>query len=518
MRRVVPAMSTLSRRETFLALSALSLTLLACDQAERLAGGDPLVKPRAVGARALRRAARGDRLRAFYEARHWKAAWTPQLAGELQTAFKELPRHAIDPAKLSNMITSESPVLREIELTTAAMAYGDALAHGLARPETLFEIFALERNDAGVDQGLGLALSGGGLSAWLEGLAPVDEEYKTLSAAYLTYRERADRPMPTPIPEGKLLKPGERDRRIPQLAQLLDALGYSAVPDVADAALYGPVIVEAVKAFQNDNGINADGVLGADTVAALNAGPDDRARQLALNLEARRWLKREIPPTRIDVNIACAFQTYYRDGRIADSRRVVAGKPGAETPNLSGAFKQIVVNPPWNVPQGIAEKEILPKGRGYLAANDMSIVDGRVIQRPGPKAALGRVKFDMQNRYAIYLHDTPSKQRFNDNERHFSHGCVRVADAVGFARLLAAEHGKTAEFDEKLAAGETAVVDLEAETPVRLLYHTVFVDPQGRVGFRPDVYGWDATLATALGMDPPMRRGLAGPAPTSIGP
>jgi murein L,D-transpeptidase YcbB/YkuD len=402
------------------------------------------------------------------------------------------------------MIRSEEPIAREVELTGAALAYGDALAHGLAKPETLFKIFALDRNDASVDEGLARALTEGDLSAWMRGLAPADKEYEALSTAYLAYRESAGRPAPQALPEGKSLKPGMSDPRVPQLVQLLNALGYSAALSKADVSLYDPAVVATVQAFQNDNGINADGVLGADTVAALNAGPDDRARQLALNLEARRWLKRQVPQTRIDVNTACAFQTYYRDGRMADSRRVVAGKPGAETPNLSSAFKQLVVNPPWNVPQGIAE--------------DMKIVEGRVVQSPGPKSSLGLVKFDMQNRYAIYLHDTPSKARFNDNERHFSHGCVRVADAVGFARALCAEHGTVAEFDQKLSAGETAVVDLGAETAVRLLYHTAFVDPQGRVGFRPDIYGWDAKLAEALGMNPPLRRGLASPLETSIGP
>ena len=518
MRRVVPAMNLLSRRETVLALSTLSFVVMSCDARERLSREDSLVKPRWVGADALRRAAKGDRLRTFYEARRWKAAWTPRSAGQLQAAFKDLPRHGIEPEALANRVQSSDPVQREVELTGAAMAYGDALAHGLARPQVLFEIFALERNEVSVDAGLASALESGGLSTWLTGLAPADKEYEILSAAYLTYRERARRPPPPALPDGKPVKPGMRDPRAPQLVQLLNALGYVVAPQSPDPTRYDPAIVAAVQAFQNDNGLNADGVLDADTVAALNAGPDDRARQLALNLEARRWLKRQVPSDRIDVNIACAFQTYYREGKAIDSRRVVAGKPGAETPNLSGAFKQLVINPPWNVPQGIAEQEILPKGSQYLAANDMQVVEGRVVQAPGPKSALGQVKFDMQNRYAIYLHDTPFKNRFDDNERHFSHGCVRVADAVGFARMLCDERGKAAEFDEKLAAGDTAVLDLGAQIPVRLLYHTVFVDPQGRVGFRPDVYGWDAALAAALGMTPPLRRGLAKSAPTSVGP
>lgn len=511
-------MSILSRRETLLALSTLALGLIACDADERIAGGDALAAPKQVSAQALRNAVSDPRTKAFYEQRAWRAAWTPSTSAQLQSALKDLPRHGIDPVRLAGIIKSQDPAAREVELTQAALSYGDALAHGLAKPQTLFAIFALERNDLNVDKTLATALADDTLSDWIEALPPGDEDYQTLSKAYLTYQERAAGPQPAALPKGRPVKPGRRDGRMPQIAQMLEAAGYPAPLDATDPSRYGPPIVEAVKAFQNDQGINADGVLGADTVAVMNAGPSDHARQIALNLEARRWLKRQVPDTRIDVNTACTFLTYFRGGKAVDSRRVVAGKPKHETPHLSGAFKQLVVNPPWNVPEGIAAAEILPKGQAYLAANDMYVADGRVIQRPGPKSSLGLVKFDMQNRYAIYLHDTPSKARFNANERHFSHGCVRVAEAVEFARMLANEHGKGAEFEEKLAAGKTAVVDLGVEVPVRLLYHTVFVDPKGRVGFRPDVYGWDAMLATALGMDAPMRRDPLGAIPDVSGP
>jgi murein L,D-transpeptidase YcbB/YkuD len=501
---------------------ALFPIMSGCDRAKQIvSGGDSLVDPSKVSGAALKRAATDKRLAAFYEARRWRAAWTPGDGARLQDAFEGAWAHGIDPVRFQTLLDgAETPVEREVALTKAALTYGDALAHGLADPSTLFEVFALERNDLKVDASLQQALSGEALEPWLEGLAPRDAGYAALSKAYLTYREQAGAQQAQPIPEGKPLKPGGKDPRIPQIAAALQAGGYLLAPaeGATPPVAYDSTRVEAMKAYQNDHGINADGVVGADTIAVINAGPDDRARQIALNLEARRWLKRDVPEQRIDVNTAAAFLEYYRNGQRVDYRRVVAGKPGDETPHLSGGFKQLVVNPPWNVPESIATEEILPKGAGYLAANDMSVIDGRVVQEAGPKSALGLVKFDMQNRYAIYLHDTPAKDRFQENERHFSHGCVRVADAVQFAQALASERGKEGEFQEKLAAGDTATVDLGTETPVRLVYHTVFVDPDGRIGFRPDVYGWDAKLATALGMNPPMRRGLVGDAPISIGP
>jgi murein L,D-transpeptidase YcbB/YkuD len=226
-------------------------------------------------------------------------------------------------------------------------------------------------------------------------------------------------------------------------------------------------------------------------------------------MERRRWLARALPPTRIDVNIASAELVYLRDGNEAWTSRAVAGSPEDPTPPIGGAFKQLVVNPPWNVPEGIAAEEILPKGPAYMAANDMYVDNGRVVQRPGPKAALGAVKFDMQNRWAIYLHDTPAKSVFASDQRHRSHGCVRVERAVEFARFLANERGVVSDFDTDLQSGETGTVQLKEEVPVRLLYHTAYVDKSGRLIFADDVYEWDDRLGQAMGLEPSRRRPTA---------
>ena len=234
-------------------------------------------------------------------------------------------------------------------------------------------------------------------------------------------------------------------------------------------------------------------------VRAHPAGPAlrARARTLALNLERLRWLDRTPPATRIDVNVAAARLWFLMDGAVLDSRKVVAGAPGHETPLLQASFRRIVVNPPWIVPHDIAAKEILPKGRRYLARHDMRIVDGRVIQEPGPDSSLGAVKFDLQDDADIYLHDTPQQSAFERADRHLSHGCVRVEDAVGFARLVAEQFGAADQLDDRLASGETASVSLDADVPVRLLYLTAYVD-DGGVHFARDAYGWDADLAQAL--------------------
>jgi murein L,D-transpeptidase YcbB/YkuD len=238
--------------------------------------------------------------------------------------------------------------------------------------------------------------------------------------------------------------------------------------------------------------------------AAAHAHPGShalsgKARTLAVNLERRRWLARAPAATRIDVNVAAARLWFWRDGALVDSRKVVAGSPHHETPLIAASFSRIVTNPPWNVPASIARREILPKGAGYLARHDMRVVDGRVVQAPGPGSALGLVKFDLDDDQDIYLHDTPAQAAFDREDRNLSHGCIRVEDAVGFARLVAETFGVADQFDERLASGDTRSVSLGAEVPVRLLYETAYVD-DGQVAFAPDVYGWDSDLAAALGM------------------
>jgi murein L,D-transpeptidase YcbB/YkuD len=312
-----------------------------------------------------------------------------------------------------------------------------------------------------------------------------------------------------PIAEGKAIKPGSSDPRFPQVVEALRANGYIEGELPADQApnLYRPQLAAAVKRLQQDYGQDADGVIGKSTLEALNKGAAERARTLALNLERRRWLERNPSATRIDVNTAAAFLQYWRDGSLADTRRVVVGQTGWETPALGSPIVRLVANPPWNVPESIEQDELLAKGAAYLARNGFTRKDGRLVQAPGPDSALGLVKLDMENPHAIYLHDTPAKALFASNERHASHGCVRVHNAVQFARLLAQHDGKIRQFDQALASGKESSVELGARIPVRLLYHSAYVE-NGRVVFRPDPYGWDEDLAKALGMEVRPRRAL----------
>jgi murein L,D-transpeptidase YcbB/YkuD len=471
------------------------------------------VDPGAVTPADLKAAVSDPRVRRFYEARGWRPAWTGERAEELNAAFGDSMRHAIDAKSFAEHATKgASAAEREAGLTLAAIEYAQALAIGAVDPRKLFEVYTVPMPQADVVGALGRAVEQGGLRDWLAGLAPQDAEYRALSEAYLAYRQKAGQEQRAAVAPGEQIKPGKKDPRVPQIRGRLRANGYLPPPppprpedakakaaEPADPGLYTADMVAAVKRVQADYGIEADGVIGNSTLEALNTGAKDRARILAVNLERRRWLERGPPATRIDVNTAAAELHYWKDGAEKDRRRVVVGQPDWETPELGSPIVRLVANPPWTIPESIAEEEILPKGPAYMAKEHIVMKNGKLVQEPGPKSALGLVKLDMANDEQIYLHDTPAKALFAASERHSSHGCARVENAVEFARLLAQDDGKLDAFDAALATREETPIELSRKIPVRLLYHSAYLEG-GRVVFRTDPYGWDDRLAAALGL------------------
>jgi murein L,D-transpeptidase YcbB/YkuD len=241
-------------------------------------------------------------------------------------------------------------------------------------------------------------------------------------------------------------------------------------------------------------------MIGSEALGILNLSDADRARAIAVNMERLRWLDRNAPATRIDVNLAAARLSYWRDGKLVDSRKVVVGEPGKETPQLGSPIFRLVANPTRTVPRSVEKKEMAGKGAAYLRANNLAWKDGWLVQQSGPKNSLGLVKFDMTNDHAIYLHDTPAKQLFAEVQRQRSHGCVRVEDALGFAEMLARDEGVTDQWHQARETGKETFVKLPKEIPVRLLYQTVLFDDAGEPVIRADPYGWNDRVAVALGL------------------
>jgi murein L,D-transpeptidase YcbB/YkuD len=510
-------------RRILLCVSVAALALGGCDQVGGNGGGgggqagSAKVDPSQVSPQALQAAVSDPRVKAFYEGRGWAGVWTQDNAKELTAAFGDAQKHGLQGTAFSKDIKEGgSPAEREAAMTLAALQYADALSNGIVDPNKVFEVYTVPRNKVDVAAGLKQAVDQGNVRAWLAGLAPNDAEYQALSAAYVQYAQRAGGEKRVPIPTGGKIEAGDKDPRVPQIAAALRSSGYlpaaqpapapvaqgkgkAAAAPAAAGTVYSREMAAAVAKVQADYGIKPDGIIGDSTLEALNNGATERARILAVNLERRRWLNRQPPATRIDVNTGAAELTYFRDGTAVNRRRVVVGQPDWETPELGSPIVRLVANPDWTIPESIANEEILPKGAAYMAKEHIATKNGKLVQEAGPKSALGLVKFDMDNPHAIYLHDTPAKALFASPERHSSHGCARVEDAVGFARMIAQDQGKLAEFDKALASRKETGVPLANKIPVRLLYHTAYLD-NGRVVFRGDPYGWDDKLAVALGL------------------
>jgi murein L,D-transpeptidase YcbB/YkuD len=244
-------------------------------------------------------------------------------------------------------------------------------------------------------------------------------------------------------------------------------------------------------------------------LAALNVTAADRAEQIAANLERWRWMPRTLPARRVTVNIADASLSLLEAGQAPLSMRVVVGQPKKRTPMLDDQIRAVVLNPPWMVPHDIAVKEIWPKIRrdpGYMQREGYVVrPGGGLMQKPGPRCALGSIKFELSNPFDVYLHDTPSHSLFAQPNRALSHGCMRVEQPNALAkRLLADDPLWTAEkVDVAILTGKTQRIALKTPVPATVAYWTAFVDADGTMEFRPDVYGWDRDLRERLAANDP---------------
>lgn len=328
------------------------------------------------------------------------------------------------------------------------------------------------------------------------------------------------------IPDGMRIKPGDVDVRVPLLRERLGLAPSRAAND----RIYEIDVVDAVRGFQANRGLEADGVVGVGTLAALNevASPRDRTAQIIANMERWRWLPRDLGQAHVMVNIPEYMVRIVDNGRVIHDTRVVVGKPETPTPLLTHDMEYVVVNPSWNVPPSIARKEMLPnlqRDPYYLARQGITIErGGRAVdpgsvnwagglggysfrQPPGERNALGRIKFMFPNPHSVYLHDTPSRSLFANERRAYSHGCVRVQDPLSFGEVVFSlgmpNDGWTEQKIGAMFGGKERYINLKRHIPVHLVYFTAVVEPSGRFVSRPDIYGIDAKVEELLGLDGP---------------
>lgn len=469
--------------------------------------------------------------------------WTrPKQIAQLFAAISDSRREGLRPEDYHHqallvqnrlLARNSSPVLEaelDILLTDALLSLGHDRLFGKIDPLTIENAWNIipARREAVVHPLLA-ALKEDRLPRLLAGLSPPQPFYSGLIAALARYRAIADRGGWPPVPDGPSLKPGMRDPRVAALRRRLlatgELTGMGPHPTVFDAELG-----QAVQAFQHRHNLETDGTVGKKTLAALNVPVTERIDQIRVNLERCRWVLRNLPDTFVMIDIAGFTLQYRHHGRLCWTTRVVVGQPYHQTPIFRSEIKQIVANPTWTVPVNIANREIVPqilKDSNYLTEEKLRILDadGREVspssidfrryagrnfpytfrQDAGPDSALGIVKFNIDNPYSIYLHDTPSKELFNRTSRAFSHGCIRVENPLHLAGLLLQhDEGNTGgwrSFEKMLEQGRTAAVPLHSPVPVILMYFTAEAT-DGEVRFRPDLYDRDRRILSALNASP----------------
>ena len=420
----------------------------------------------------------------------------------------------------------------DLALTVSAMRYISALHVGRVNPQHFK--FGLVVGPKRLDLAELLrtqVLPASDIPAVLAKVEPPYAGYRRAADALLTYSKMAsagDAPL-VPVPQ-KGVRPGNSFASMPQLIARLRQLGdLPSNADVpANSTVYDGAVVGAVKHFQRRHGLDIDGVLGKGTVTQLNVPLKTRVQQLQLTLERYRWIPPDFPEPPIVVNIPeFQLRTMRRQPANYLTMRVVVGRAmRTQTPVFANNMRYVIFRPYWLVPPSIQRAELVPKTRrdpNYLADHGFEVVDGSgnivpsspatdevisglrsgalsIRQLPGPKNALGLVKFMFPNQYNVYMHGTPEQELFARSRRDFSHGCIRVEDPVALAAWVL--RGKPEWTVDKIRAtmsGDTTVqVNLDKPIPVLILYSTAVVEPDGEVRFFDDIYGYDASLENVL--------------------
>jgi len=368
------------------------------------------------------------------------------------------------------------------------------------------------------------AALGGSLKEELEEAIPTHYHYKALQKELIKYRKIEENGGWPEVILHRILKPGKTAQGVDVLRERLQVTGdyIPCKKSIENNNTYDKCLQEAVKRFQQRNGLSVDGDVGAGTLRILNIPARQRITTILLNLDRIKWLKNRHAKRHIVINIPDFMLYFEEDGKVIQKIRTVVGKSNHPTPIFSNTVKTIVLNPYWNVPQSIVQKELIPKllrdpkamaKRGieiragwkknakkievdsvdwesYLYAD---YVPFRFAQIPGKRNALGKLKFLFPNKYFVYMHDTPSKGLFNRSKRAYSHGCIRLQKPRELLETFS-QFNKNINLEEakKILKGkEQTPITLEERVVIDVIYLTAWVDHEGQLQFRNDIYNYD---------------------------
>ena len=373
------------------------------------------------------------------------------------------------------------------------------------------------------------ALDAPDLAAYLVSLAPAHKHYQGLKQALKVYRSIAASGGWKQIPLSSTLRPGETNDHLQLIYKRMLAPGIPPPPP-PENKVYGPALQKAVARFQQLNDMEADGVIGPQTLAAMNLPASRLVEQIIVNMARWRWQSHFLGKKYVLINIASYNLTAFKDDEMVLNFPVIIGQLQHQTPVFSDSIKYIEMNPYWNITPSIAKNEELPnlrKNPRYLTdrhvrlfsswGGDATELDStsldwqqispsrmagfRLRQDPGPWNALGRIKFVFPNKYSIYMHDTPSRNLFSRTKRSFSHGCIRLSNPTALALFALEDQGKewtSEQLQSVFVSGKRMVIHLNHPLPIHITYQTSWVDKDGQIHFNRDIYSRDEKLFKAL--------------------
>ncbi|MBW2185356.1 MAG: L,D-transpeptidase family protein [Deltaproteobacteria bacterium] len=416
-------------------------------------------------------------------------------------------------------------------ITINLIKYVHDISRGQIKLRDIDSLLFAEAGDADFDPlaTVDKVLAAKNLSVFFAELPPSHSHYTDLKKSLKIYHELAQRGGWNQIPQGEFIRPGDRGDRVTAVVKRLDVTGDLMV-SVTDDSLYVYSLMPSLKQFQTRHGLNADGVVGPETLAAMNISADEAVRKIMINMARWRWQAHSLGEKYILVNIASFNLSGFDHGEMKLNFPVIVGKQQNQTPVFSDRVQYVTFNPFWNIPPSIAQDEellglrndplhlvkrhirLFPSWKADAIEMDSTTMDWATIsksqislfklrQDPGPWNALGDVKFIFPNKYEVYMHATSNSQLFQRKQRDFSHGCIRVSDPLGLAKFILSHGGISwdrAEIEEIIQQGETKVVVAETPVPVHITYQTTWVGGDGLVYFSSDLYDRDKKLGQAL--------------------
>lgn len=417
----------------------------------------------------------------------------------------------------------------DLLLTDAILLYAFHLMDGKVDPHSLDVQwnYAYAELPGGDGSRLAEAIKNHSLLEEIHALRPAIPGYKVLMRELAEYRIIAKSGGWGKISAGGKIDPGDSDPKIPKIRGRLEISGDLSDLNNMNSEVYDESLEMDIRKFQEMHGLDVDGVIGKASFAALNEPVEDKIEQIRVNLERARWVSHNLSEDYILVNIA-RFRAYaIIDSKEVFDTNVQVGTEVNKTPVFKSQLKYIEFNPTWTVPRSITVKDLIPKikkDHNYLSDRNMVLLNasGKVVpmssvdfdkissnnfpytirQEPGPGNALGEVKFIFPNKYAVYLHDTPSKYLFGKAKRSFSHGCIRTQNPIGLAEvLLEGSDWDKQKIQKTLDSKQTTRAYFDKHIDVLLLYWTTGTNLEGSVFFFPDIYKRDKKILDKLDRD-----------------